>query len=44
MFGSLEGEGVEGKRVAGNNYPQWRSQDFNLGGGLKEKRLKAKLF
>ena len=50
MFGSLEGEGVEGKRVAGrkvegNNYSQWRSQDFNLGGArLKEKILKAKLF
>ena len=45
MFGSVEGAGVEG-----NNYPQWRSQDFNLGRDKikrekrKEKRLKAKLF
>ena len=39
MFGSLEGEGVEG-----NNYPQWRSQDFNLGGGkIKREKIESKI-
>ena len=49
MFGSLEGEGVEGKRVTGrrvegNNYAQWRSQDFNLGGGkIKREKIESKI-
>ena len=49
MFGSLEGEGVDGKRIARrrveeNNYPQWRSQDFNLGGDkIKIEKIESKI-